>query len=233
MGMFSLYRKHIPQNAQIIEPLQQLLNESQPIKRKRRNKNNLVLHTIEPTYDWFHQHSKSFSKFKQALSKSVLLHHLSPDTTLSLTIDASETAIGAALHEVSSSDQNRPLAFFSRRLSQAERNYSTFDKEMLAIYAVTVKFRFLIEGRKTVVFKDHKPIACFFLRPIASNNHSPRNARQISFIAEYIDEIHHLSGSENIVADCLSRPQSVDTKEQSRIVSSVYIDVFDLPELAK
>ena len=37
MGMFFFYRKHIPQYAQIIEPLQQLLNKSQPIKRKRRN----------------------------------------------------------------------------------------------------------------------------------------------------------------------------------------------------
>ena len=42
-----------------------------------------------------------------------------------------------------------------------------------------------------------------------------------------------MSGSENIVADCLSRPPSDDTKEQSQNVSSVYIDVFDLPELAK
>ena len=62
MGMFSFYRKHIPQHAQFIEPLQQLLNESQPIKRKRRNKSNLLLNTIEPTYDWFHQHLESFSK---------------------------------------------------------------------------------------------------------------------------------------------------------------------------
>ena len=229
-GMFSFHRKHIPQHAQIIEPLQQLLNESQPIKRKIRNKNNLVLHTNEPTYDWFHQHSESFSKLKQALSKSVLLHDLSPDTTLSLTTDASETAIGAALHEVSSSDKNRPLAFFSRRLRQAERNYSTFDKKLLASYATTVKFSYLIEGRKTVVFTDHTPIAGTFRRISASNNHSPRQARQISFKAEYIDEIHHLSGSENIVANCLSRPPSVDTKEPSQIVSSVYIDVFDLPK---
>ena len=180
MGMFSFYRKHIPQYAQIIEPLQQLLNESQPKKRKRRNRNNFVLHSIEPTYDWFHQHSESFSKLKQALSKSVFLHHLSPDTTLSLPTDASETAIGAALHEVSSSDKNQPLAFFSRRLRQAERNYSTFDKDLLAIYATTVKFRYLIEGRKTIVFTDHKPIACTFRRISASNNHSPRQARQIS-----------------------------------------------------
>ena len=105
MGMFLFYRKLITQYAQIIEPLQQLLNESQPIKRKRRNKSNLLLNTIEPTDDWFHQHSKSFSKLKEALSKCVLLHHLSPDTTLSLTTDASKTAIGAALHEVPSSDK--------------------------------------------------------------------------------------------------------------------------------
>ena len=152
---------------------------------------------------------------------------------MSLTTDASETAVGAALHEVSSSDKNRPLAFFSRRLRQAERNYSIFDKEMLAIYAATVKFRYLIEGRKTVVFTDHRPIACTFGRISASNNHSPRQARQLSFIAEYIDEIHHLSGSENIVADCLSRPPSDDSKEPSQNPSSVYIDVFDLPELAE
>ena len=109
--------------------------ESQPIKGKRRNKSNLLLKTIEPTYDWFHQHSETFSKLKQALSKSVFLHLLPPDTTLSLTTDASKTAIGAVRHDASSLDKSRPLALFSRRLSQAERNYSTFDKKLLAIYA--------------------------------------------------------------------------------------------------
>ena len=231
--MFSFNKKHIPQYAQIIGPLQQFSNESQPIKRKRRNKSNLLLKTIEPPYDWFHQHSESFSKLKQALSKSVFLHLLSPDTTLSLTTDASETAIGAVRHDASSSDKSRPLAFFSRRLSQAERNYNTFDKELLATYAAAVKFRYLKEGRKTAVFTIHKPIACIFRRISASKNHNPRQARQLSFIAEYIDEVHHLSGSEKIVSDCLSRLPSIDTKEQSQIVSIVYTDVFDLPELAK
>ena len=140
--MFSFYRKHIPQYAQIIEPLHHLLNSSQPTQKKRRNKANLLLNTMEPTYDWLPQHSESFSALQDGLNKSVLLHHISPDTTLSLTTDASETAIGAALHEVSSSDKNRPLAFFSGRLTQAKRNYSTFDKELLAIYAATVKFRY-------------------------------------------------------------------------------------------
>ena len=131
-----------------------------------------------------------------------------------------------------SSDKNRPLAFFSRRLTQAQRNYSTFDEELLAIYAATVKFRYLIDAKTNVVFTNHKPLACTFCRISPSNNHSPRQGRQLSFIAEYIDKIHHLSGSENIVADSFSRP-SVGTNEQSQIVSGVYIDVFDLPKLAK
>ena len=141
--------------------------------RKKMNKANLLLNTMESTYDWLPQHSESFSALKEGLSKSVLLHHISQDTTLSLTADASETAIGAALNEISSSDKNRPLAFFSRRLTQAERNYSTFDNELLALYVATVKFRSLIEGKKTVVFTDHEPIACTFYRLSASNNHSP------------------------------------------------------------
>ena len=112
MGMLSVYRKHIPQSAQIIEPLQNLLNSSQPAPKTRKNKANLLLSIMEPTYDWIPHHSEYFSALKERLSKSVPLCHISQDTTLSLTTDASETAIGAAIHEVSSSDKNRLLAFF-------------------------------------------------------------------------------------------------------------------------
>ena len=169
------------------------------------------------------------------MSKSVLLRHLSPDTTLSLTTDASETAIGAALHEVSSSDKNRPLAIFSRRLSQAERNNSTFDKELLAVYAATVKFRYLIEGRKTVFFTDHKPIACTFRRTSASNNHSPRQARQISFTAEYIDENNHLPVRKLLLPTVYLVLDQLILKNNPKSYpasTSTFYD-FDLPELAK
>ena len=51
---------------------------------------------MEPPYDWIPRHLETFSKLKKVFSKSVLLHHTSADTTLSLTAHASETAIGAA-----------------------------------------------------------------------------------------------------------------------------------------
>ena len=188
--MFSFYRKHIPQYEQIVEPLQQLPNSSQPTHKKRRKKANLLLDTMTPTHDWLLQHLKSFSALKEGLSKSVLLHHVSPDTMFSLTADASEISFGAVLNQVSSSDENRPLALFFRRLAQAERNYSIFDRELLAIYASTVKLCYLIKTRKVFVFRDKKPIACLFRQISASNKHSPRQVREFSFIAEHIDEIH-------------------------------------------
>ena len=60
---------------------------------------------MEPNYDWLPQQSESFSAPKEGLSISVLLHHKSPDTTLSSTTDVSQMAVGAALHEVSSLDK--------------------------------------------------------------------------------------------------------------------------------
>ena len=81
--MFSFYRKHIPQYAQFIEPLQLLLNSSKSTQKKRI-KSKLLLKTMETTYDWLPQHSETFSALKEGLSKSVLLNHVSPDTTLSL-----------------------------------------------------------------------------------------------------------------------------------------------------
>ena len=108
----------------LLSPYSNFLIQVSQHRNRERNKANLLLNTMEPSYDWLPQHSKSFSVLEGSLSKSVL-HHISLDTILSLITDASETTFGAALHEISNSDKNRPLAFFSRRLTQAERNHST------------------------------------------------------------------------------------------------------------
>ena len=69
--MVTFYRKHIPQYAQIIEPLQHLLNSSQPT-HKRRNKANLFLNTMETTYR-LPQHSESFSALKERSSTKLYI----------------------------------------------------------------------------------------------------------------------------------------------------------------
>ena len=136
--------------------------------------------------------------------------------------------MGATVHEVTY-NSSRPIAFFSRRLTTIKRNSRTFDKELLAIFAATLKFKFLIEGRHTVVFTDHKPITCSFKRSKNKTN-NPRQSRHISLLAKYIDEIQQISGSTNVVADCLSRPPTEDTS--LTVASTVFMDTYDLPRTA-
>ena len=165
LGMFSFYRQHIAKFAEIVEPLQELLNSTQPKKRKQQPSD------YSP-FSWTAKHQTSFKALQQALAAATLLHHLSPTSNLTLTTDASDKAVGAALHEVSETTPSRPIAFYLRRLTAAEQNYSTFDKELLAIYAATSKFKHMIEGKHTTVFTDHKPLVS------AINKNSGNNPRQ-------------------------------------------------------
>ena len=217
LGMFSFYRQHIPNYAEMVEPLQCLLNENEPPRNTNRRS--------EIPVTWKDCHESALTNLKEALGNSVLLYHLSDDGTLTLTTDASDKAIGGVLHDLRKTGERVPLAFFSRKLSPAERNYSVFDKELLAIYASTLKFRQFIEGRFCTVFTDHKPVVASFLK---STDHSPRQSRQLSFLSEYIDEMHHISGSDNIVADALSRPE--EAEEIS--VAHINCEAFDLASIA-
>ena len=121
-------------------------------------------------------------------------------SSLFLTTDASDVAVGAVL---SQGDSHSPLAFFSRKLSPAERKYSAFDRELLALYISVKHFRPAVEGRVFTIFTDHKPL-CGAVS--SSTERSPRQTRHLSFIAEYTTDIRHVSGNSNVVADALSRP---------------------------
>ena len=154
MGKFSFYRQHVPLYAEIVEPLQLLLNESQPAR------NSQVANDTSSQWDTIHD--EALSSLKEKLAESVLLYHLSPDGTLSFMTDASDKAIGGVLHDKTKDGTSVQLAFFSRKLSVAEPNYSVFDRELLAVFAAIHKFRRYIERRHCVVYTDHKPIIASF-----------------------------------------------------------------------
>ena len=99
-----------------------------------------------------------------------------------------------------------PIAFFSRKLSSAEKKYSTFDRELLAAYQAVRHFRHFVEGKPFTLYTDHKPLT-FAL----SNNadRSPRQSRHLSFIAEFTSDIRHAKGKFNVVADTLSRINTI------------------------
>ena len=191
-------------------PLQSLLTKLQPIGRGKT-----VL------WEWESCHEQAFESVKSALANQVALHYPDPNShSFSVTTDASSTALGASLHQ-EIDGQSVPLAFFSSKLSPAEQKYSTFDRELLGIYRAVKHFQSYIAGQTVTVFTDHKPIAAAFHAKQFSKNSTPRRDRQFSFLLESIDDIIHVSGAHNIVADTLSRP-----------VSAVSVTLTDLPAIA-
>lgn len=124
--------------------------------------------------------------------------------------DCSATCAGAVLQQ-KEGDSWKPLAFFSSKLSEAQQRYSAFDRELLAIYMASKHFRYLIEGRPLTVYTDHKPLVYAFKNNNSiGKNDTPRRLRHLDFILQFCTAIEYVSGTENVVADALSRIYTID-----------------------
>ena len=142
--------------------------------------------------------------------------HPARDAETTITVDASDTAMGGQL-EQKLDGVFKPIAFFSKKLSTAEKKYSAFDRELLGIYSAIKHFRHFVEGRSFVVYTDHKPLTTALASLV---ERSPRQTWHLSFIAEFTSDIRHVKGVDNGVADALSRVDAV-----------AVADVIDLQEL--
>jgi cleavage and polyadenylation specificity factor subunit 1 len=94
---------------------------------------------------WNPAAAKVFEECKEALAQTTLLAHPKPDALFAVFTDDSDFAIGAVLQQrVDGAWQ--PLDFFSKKMSSAERKYSAFDRELLAIYRAVRYFRHMVEA---------------------------------------------------------------------------------------
>ena len=185
LGCINFYHRFLPGVAEILAPLHGLV-ASVP-----RPKDALL---------WDEAHDEAFTAAKACLADSVQLVHPDPGADVSLTTDASDLAVGAVLAQ---GPLQKPLGFYSKKLSTAEKKYSAFDKELLAIFLAIKHFRPHLDGRHFPVYTDHRPL-CGAITSAAER--SPRQTRHLSFISEFTTDIRHLSGADNVVADALSRP---------------------------
>ncbi len=120
-------------------------------------------------------------------------------------VDASADHVGAALQQRRSAVADwQPLAFFSKKLEPAQMRYSAFDRELFACVAGICHFCYMLDGRPFTIYTDHKPLT--FALGKVSEPWTAMQSRQLSYVAEFTTDIQHIPGSENIVADTLSRP---------------------------
>ena len=184
LDMVNYYNRFIPAAATILQPLYAATKGCAQLIR------------------WTALVDAAFQKAKTALSEATMLVHPCADAPLALTTDASDLAIGAVLEQFV--DQSwQPLAFYSRQLRPPERKYSTFDRELLALYLAVRHFRFSLEGRTFTAYTDHKPLSFAFSK--ITDPWSPRQQRHLAFISEFTTQIRHIDGKDNCVADALSR----------------------------
>lgn len=182
LGILGYYRKFIRDFARITKPL----------TRQLKKDNKEIKHTEEFV--------KAFELCKTLLTDSNLLQY--PDFTKQflLTTDASAFAIGGVLSQ-GPVGQDKPIAYFSRTLQKAEINYSTIEKELLAIVEAVKHFRPYLLGNKFILFTDHKPLTFAF----GAKNANARLLRWRLDLEQYDYEIRFRKGSQNVVADGLSR----------------------------
>jgi len=131
-----------------------------------------------------------------------MLVHPMPNAPISLLTDASDVGLGATLQQ-EVNGVSHPIAFYSRQLRKPELKYSTYDKELLAVYLAIRHFRYFLEGHSFTVYTDHKPLSCAMAK--MSDQWSTRQQRHLTYISEFTTDIQHISGKSNQVADALSR----------------------------
>ncbi|GFT33718.1 transposon Tf2-6 polyprotein [Trichonephila clavipes] len=143
---------------------------------------------------------KNFKKSKK--TDATLLRHPIPGAKLSLWTDASDKAVGGSLMQLCQNNWE-PVAFLSVKLSKSQQKWSTYDRELLAIYISVKRFRHMLEGRDFIIYTDQKPLMYAFMQN--PDKCSPRQWRHLDFISQFSTDVRHINGTHNAVADALSR----------------------------
>ena len=199
IGMVAYYHRFIPDAAKLLRPLNSLLPKKTP---KRSNR----------TVTWNDDALQAFDAVNARLAGATRLAHPVPEAPLSLKVDASDSGVGGVLQQYVNGSWT-PLAYYSKALKPAETRYSTFGRELLACYLAIRHFRHSVDGRPFILFTDHRPLVSAI--GFGSDRYAPRETRKLDFVSQYTTDVRHVPGTDNAVADALSRTVAVLREPQS------------------
>jgi hypothetical protein len=157
----------------------------------------------EKSFEWSAAAQSSFEALKACLCATPVLAPPNRDEPYTIDCDASAFAIGAVLSQ-GEGETYRVVAFESRKLNPAERNYLNHDKETLSVVHALRKWRHYIQnGKQARVFTDNTATKYILSKSTEQLNNRQRN--WLYELADYDILLSHRPGKENVVADALSR----------------------------
>ena len=189
--MVNYYRDMWPRRSEVLAPLTELCSKTTKFK-------------------WTDRQQKAFEDIKQIVAKETLLAYPNFNEPFVIHTDASDQQLGAVI-----SQNEKPIAFYSRKLSPAQTRYTTTERELLAIVETLKEFRNILLGQKITVYTDHENLT---YKQFNTN----RVMRWRLLLEEFGPELVYIKGSKNIVADALSRlPLTEDSVQELKTFEEV------------
>lgn len=182
MGLVGYYRSFCRNFSTVVYPLTELL------KTKAK-------------FVWSSECRQAFENVKCLLCSSPVLAAPRFDRAFLVQVDASQVGAGAVLLQEDDAGVVRPVSFFSKKFNGYQANYSVIEKEALALVWALQHFEVYLGGAPLVVYTDHNPLT--FLQSLRCPNQ--RLMRWSLFLQAYDLEIRHIKGTDNVMADALSR----------------------------
>ena len=182
-GFANFYRRFIKDFSAVCKPLDRLTGNN--------------------PWQWGAEEQSAFDELKRRFTESPVLSMYDPDCKTRIEVDASGFATGAVLSQEGEDGKWHPVAFHSESMSDAERNYEIYDKEMLAIIRALQAWRHYLEGLPSVfeIQSDHKNLEYWK----TAQNLTRRQARWALYLSRFEFVISHKPGTSNGRADALSR----------------------------
>jgi RNase H-like domain found in reverse transcriptase/Reverse transcriptase (RNA-dependent DNA polymerase)/Aspartyl protease/SET domain len=191
LGLANFYRRFVQSYSNLALPLTELTK-------------------TDARFAWSDQHQQAFDALKQALCSAPVLLIPDPALPFTLSCDACNYAVGATLQQ----DQGnglQPIAYRSRKLTPAERNWDTREKEFFALVDACLHWRHYLHSEQPFkLLSDHDSLKYHKTMPHLTG----RLARWIERMSEFDYTIEHIAGSKNVVADALSRRSDLNMTEQ-------------------
>ena len=187
LGMVNYYRDMWKRRSHVLAPLTAL--SSQKSKWK-----------------WTDEHQQAFEEAKQMVLRETILNYPDFTKTFHIFTDASAYQLGSVIMQ-----RQKPLAFYTRKMNNAQKRYTVGEQELLSIVETLKEFQNILIGQKIVVHTDHLNL---LYKKLASN----RLVRWRMIIEEFGPKFKHVDGEKNVVADALSRLE-MEARESDEIAT--------------